>query len=58
MTIGEEETKTRFGVSAAVGSYFWPWEHFGFDVDVVYAVQLTGSIVHEITFQFGPVGRF
>lgn len=56
--IGEEETTTRFGISAAVGSYFWPWEHFGFDLDVVYAAQLTSGVVHELTVQFGPVGRF
>ena len=58
VTIGDEKTKTRFGLSAAVGSYFWPWERVGFDFDVVYTVQLTSGIVHELTLQFGPVVRF
>ena len=58
ITIGEEETKSRFGLTAAVGSYFWPWEHFGLDSDLVYTAQLTRNVIHELTFQFGPVARF
>jgi len=58
VAFGEEETKARFGLSTAVGSYFWPWKRFGFDFDVVYTALLTGGVIHELTVQFGPVARF
>lgn len=57
--MGPEETRTRFGIRATAGSYFW----FGggawaFDVEVLYLMLFDVHFTHDLAVEVGPAFRF
>lgn len=57
--IRPEETVTRFGLLATVGSYFWfGGGDWAFDIEVVYLLLFDNSLTHELAVEIGPAFRF
>jgi len=57
--IGPEETRTRFGILATAGSYFWfGGDAWGLDVEVVYLLLFDNNLTHELAVEVGPTFRF
>ncbi len=57
--IAPEETRTRFGILATVGSYFWfGGDAWGLDVEVVYLLLFDNNLTHELAVEVGPAFRF
>lgn len=53
-----QSTIARVGLTFVMGSYVWPSDHWGFDVEVDYNLMLTHGVRHELTVALGPVYRF
>ncbi len=57
--IAPEETRTRFGILATAGSYFWfGGDAWGLDVEVVYLLLFDNNLTHELAVEVGPTFRF
>jgi len=57
--IAPEETRTRFGLVWAAGSYFWfRGGQWGFDIEAVYLLIFDTSLTHELALEIGPTFRF
>ena len=57
--IAAHETRTRFGIHATAGSYFWfGGNAWGLDVEVLYLMLFDAHLTHDLTVEAGPVFRF
>jgi len=57
--MGPEETRTRFGIHATAGSYFWfGGNAWGLDVEVLYLLLFNTHLTHDLTVEVGPAFRF
>ena len=57
--MGPEETRTRFGIHATAGSYFWfGGNAWALDVEVLYLVLFDTHLTHDLTVEVGPAFRF
>ena len=54
-----EATRTRFGIHATAGSYFWfDGGAWGLDVEVLYLILFDTHLTHDLTVEAGPAFRF
>ncbi len=59
ITISPEETRTRFGIHASAGSYFWfGGGRWGLDTEVLYLLLFGSHLTHDLTVEIGPAFRF
>jgi len=57
--MAHEETRTRGGINASVGSYFWFGEHrWGLDAELIYTLLFDSGLTHEFHVEAGPTFRF
>lgn len=58
---GGMDTTTRFGITFAGGTHIWLWgshRRWGLGLTVVYTLQVTRGVSHELFLAFGPSVRF
>ena len=58
---GGRDFSARFGVTFAGGTHIWLWgaeRRWGLDLDLVYTLQVTRGVRHELFLAFGPSVRF
>ena len=54
-----EETRTRFGIHATAGSYFWfGGDVWALDVEVAYLLLFDDILTHGLAVEVGPAFRF
>jgi len=57
--IAPQETRTRFGIHATAGSYFWfGGDAWALDVEVLYLMLFGDNLTHDFTVEVGPAFRF
>jgi hypothetical protein len=57
--IAPHETRTRFGIHATAGSYFWfGGDAWALDVEVLYLMLFADILTHDLTVEVGPAFRF
>jgi hypothetical protein len=58
---GGNDVTARFGVTFVAGTHIWLWgsdRSWGLDLIVVYTLQVTRGVSHEVFLAFGPSVRF
>ncbi len=58
---GGRDFSARFGITFAGGTHIWLWgkdRRWGLDLDLVYTLQVTRGVSHELFLAFGPAVRF
>lgn len=58
---GRRDFTARFGITFVTGTHIWLWgtdRRWGLNLDLVYTLQVTRGVSHELFLAFGPSVRF